>query len=183
MRSKKLQNEPKNLTWQHAQEEELECWIGMKKKLETDAYLEIKSQYWVDFLAKVGVAVEDLRNKSVLEIGNGPSGLFLLAKENSQFVLCDPLNAQYKENFPWLFGDNLLITTKAEDLDLGHQFLSVFAINSIDHCDDIDDFLAAVSRHLSPQGTFYLSVNTHCYKLVQQIWRQYQSYIEPHHPY
>lgn len=183
MTNEALNNKSQNPVWQYAQEEELKCWIGMKKKLETHAYLKIKSQYWLDFLEKLGITAEDLRNQSVLEIGNGPSGLFLLAKENKQFFLCDPLNAKYKENFPWLFGCNVMISSRAECLNLGQKFQSIFAINSIDHCDNINEFLVAVSKHLDPNGKFYLGVNTHNYKLIQLIWERFQAYIEPHHPY
>jgi SAM-dependent methyltransferase len=170
-------------TWLHAQDEEMACWLGVKHKLSSDKYMAVKRAYWEKLLAKVGLTSDHLRSGDVLEIGNGPSGLFMLAPDNAEYVCVDPLNDFYRAEFPWVFGMQQVSSTKLEDFTHSATFRDIFAINCIDHCDDIEAFVASLNRLLADDGTVYLAVNTHNYKFIEFIWRNFQSIIEPHHPY
>ncbi|MEX1237515.1 MAG: class I SAM-dependent methyltransferase [Pseudomonadales bacterium] len=170
-------------TWMHAQDEEMACWLGVKHKLSSDQYLSIKCAYWEKMLGKIGLTGEHLQSGDILEIGNGPSGLFMLAPDNPQYVCVDPLNDFYQEKFPWVFNAQQVSSTKLEDFRHTTTFRDIFAINCIDHCDDIEAFVASLYELLADDGTVYLAVNTHNYRFIEFIWRNFQSVIEPHHPY
>jgi len=169
--------------WDHAQQEEMECWLGITRKLEKVEYISLKQQYWKNLLKSIGLSENELQEEKILEVGNGPSGIFILAPTNRKYVCVDPLNSFYKKNFPWMFNDQEVISLKTEDLKLENKFNQIFAINCIDHCDDIDEFLITLRNLLNKEGVCYLAVNTHNYKLISKVWKKWQHIIEPHHPY
>jgi hypothetical protein len=169
--------------WKHAQNEEMSCWLGVRHKLSNERYLDIKKKYWLKMLSRLGQNKSDLEVGYVLEIGNGPSGLFLLANDNDNYHCVDPLNNFYTREFPWVFGRQKIFSVKAEKFSHHFPYKRIYAIKCIDHCDNIDAFLISLNSSLDENGLLYLAVNTHNYKFIKLIWRKFQPLIEPHHPY
>lgn len=169
--------------WTHAQAEELECWREVRHKLDDPGYLRAKTDYWRRILAKANVTEDVVANSDVLEVGAGPSGLFLLFRDCTRFVALDPLIDQYRGLVPHNFGRQRTEALKLEDYHPPHGFDIVFAINCIDHCDDIDQFLARLRETCTPDGRLYLAVNCHERRWTEAVWTAMQPILEPQHPY
>lgn len=172
-------------SWHHAQHEEQECWSGVRHKLLSPDYIELKCAYWRKILAKCGVSEAELQNSPVLEVGCGPSGVFLLFPANPHYVLVDPLLDHYRNMAPHLFGTQHCISEPLEDLGsaLNGGFQTVIAINCIDHCRDIHAFIRKLRNLCDDRATVLLAVNTHQRGWTARLWHRFQRFLEPHHPY
>lgn len=169
--------------WIHAQEEELNCWESVAHKLKTPLYIQKKKEYWERLIEKSGLNKTVLKNESVIEIGAGPSGMFMLFPEHESYTILDPLNDSYVELSSHLFGKQEIVSQKLEEFEIKKTYNSVFAINCIDHCDDIDAFLLKLSQLSDGKGYVVLAVNCHEKKWSEKIWQRFQRILEPHHPY
>lgn len=169
--------------WQQAQSEELNCWVQISHKLDSALYIERKKAYWRRILHKAGLTPEEVAAQSVIEVGAGPSGIFLLFPDKADFVTLDPLNDKYKQLAPHLYHQQTVVTSPLEAFAPGRTFEIVFAINCIDHSDDIDLFVEKLAVLCGVGGTAVLAVNCHQNKWSEWIWQRFQSILEPHHPY
>lgn len=169
--------------WQQAQSEELNCWVQISHKLDNDLYIARKKAYWQRILAKARLSPERLATKSVLEVGAGPSGIFLLFPEKADFVSLDPLNNQYTQLAPHLYHQQTVVTGPLETFATERQFDVVLAINCIDHSEAIDLFIQKLAAVCDGAGTAVLAVNCHQTRWGEWIWQHFQSILEPHHPY
>ncbi len=169
--------------WQQAQSEELNCWVQISHKLDSALYIQRKKAYWRRILSKAGLTLADVAAQSVIEVGAGPSGIFLLFPGKTDFITLDPLNDQYKRLAPHLYHQQTIITTPLEKYRPKRTFEIVFAINCIDHSDDIDLFVEKLAALCAVGGTAVLAVNCHQNKWSEWIWQRFQATLEPHHPY
>lgn len=169
--------------WQQAQSEELNCWVQISHKLDSDLYIARKKAYWQRILAKAGLSPASLATKSVIEVGAGPSGIFLLFPEKADFVSLDPLNDQYTQLAPHLYHQQTVIAGPLETFPADRQFDVVLAINCIDHSEDIDLFIQKLAALCAEGGTAVLAVNCHQNRWSEWIWQRFQTILEPHHPY
>ncbi len=169
--------------WQQAQSEELNCWVQISHKLHSELYIERKKAYWRRILHKAGLSAESLTDQSIIEVGAGPSGIFLLFPNKSDFVTLDPLNDAYRRLAPHLFHQQMTIAAPLESFVSEQTFDTVFAINCIDHSDDIELFVAKLALLCGARGTAVLAVNCHQHYWSEWIWQRFQAILEPHHPY
>lgn len=176
-------NQLQTTKWVHAQEEELACWTTIGPKLRSEAYCQKKREYWRRILAKIGLN-EELAASKVLEVGCGPSGLFIVLPDDADITLLDPLLDQYKEVAPHLLdGRHRMVSQPLEKAKIDGQYEIIFAINCIDHCEDIELFLGKLKQACAKSGRVFLAVNTHLRRWTEQVWQRAQPLIEPHHPY
>ena len=115
--------------WLHAQAEELACWQGIDHKLKSKDYIEAKKEYWRRILGKAKLSSAELAHKTVLEVGAGPSGIFLLFDSHANYVTLDPLNAEYVKIAPHLYGVQEVVSEKFEEFKSKRNYQVVFAIN------------------------------------------------------
>lgn len=169
--------------WRHAQAEELNCWTEIRHKLQSAEYIEKKKEYWRRVLRKAGLSLDKLHEKRILEVGCGPSGIFLLLEPSSNILLLDPLMNDYKRLAPDLVRSHRSVSEPLESADLCDRFDVVFAVNCIDHCSDIRLFLERLAAVTAARGTVVLAVNTHLREWTEFVWQKAQRFMEPHHPY
>ncbi len=169
--------------WKQAQSEELNCWVQISHKLNSNRYIDHKKEYWRRILHKAGVTAVSLANCSVIEVGAGPSGIFLLFPDKPDFVTLDPLNEEYERLASHLFHKQTVIASPLETFAPARRFDYVFAINCIDHSDDIEQFVARLAALCQEDGTAVLAVNCHQNRWSQWSWQRFQAILEPHHPY
>ena len=169
--------------WQQAQSDELNCWVQISHKLESTLYIDRKKAYWRRILRKAELTPKLLANQSVIEVGAGPSGIFLLFPNKADFVTLDPLNDEYRQLAPHLYHEQITITTPLEAFTPSQPFETVFAINCIDHSDDIELFIEKLAALCAEGGTAVLAVNCHQNRWSEWIWQRFQAILEPHHPY
>jgi len=168
--------------WIKAQEEELECWTSISQKIQNEKYQDKKREYWVKVLNKIGLQVSDIEKHKTIEVGAGPSGLFILAQNFTNWVLLDPLIDQYAKINTTITKFST-INSDLESVELKDQFDIIVAINCIDHCDDINQFLEKLRNTCKTDGKVILAVNTHQNDWSAFIWQKANRFIEPHHPY
>ncbi|HIJ70174.1 MAG TPA: methyltransferase domain-containing protein [Planctomycetes bacterium] len=116
----------------------------------------------------------------VVDIGSGPCGGVLDILDAKEKWVVEPGFAEFKKNNIWM-SKSLGLTvreTTAEDMsDIPKDYFdSVFAINSIDHGDDICCCFDNVHRILKSAGQFFLHV--HCRKPEELNLLHRQSFTE-----
>ena len=118
--------------------------------------------------------------KRVIDIGPGPCGGVLDVIDAEEKWTIEPGVEEYKKNNIWMAKsiDLTVRSTTAEDMsDVPEDYFdSVFAINSIDHGDDIRCCFNNVYKVLKNGGSFYLHV--HCRKPEQTNPLHRQSFTE-----
>ena len=169
--------------WQQAQSEELNCWVQISHKLDSPLYIERKKVYWQRILGKAGLTAESLSEQTIIEVGAGPSGIFLLFPDKADFTTLDPLNNEYVRLVPQLYAQQTVIASALETYETAQRFDIVFAINCIDHSDDITLFVEKLAALCQVGGTAVLAVNCHQQRWSEWIWQRFQAVLEPHHPY
>jgi len=162
--------------WVHAQEEELSCWESVAHKLKDSLYIQKKKEYWEQLIDKSGLNKEVLNNKSVIEIGAGPSGMFMLFPKHEAYTVLDPLNDSYLKLSSHLFGEQEIVSQKLEEFETNKTYHSVIAINCIDHCDDINAFLLKLSQLSDDKGYVVLAVNCHEKNGVKMYGKGFKEY-------
>ena len=176
-----MSNDP---IWQHAQEEETECWSGISFKLKNPKYFELKKEYWSKIIDKCGFKDQGIfENKSVLEIGCGPSGLFINFPDHPDYSLVEPLLDSYQQLAPLAFKNQKKHPIPFEDFKNEKKFNIVVCINAIDHCRNIENFIDKMYEVASTNSISIIGVNTHVYGWTARFWRKYQRLIDPMHPY
>jgi hypothetical protein len=118
--------------------------------------------------------------KKVIDIGPGPCGGVLDVLDAKEKWAIEPGFEEYKKNNLWMAKSTDLSvrnTTAEEMSDIPEDYFdSIFAINSIDHGDDIRLCFKNVHRILNNDGQFYLHV--HCRKGEQTNALHRQSFTE-----
>src|SRR5262245_33843836 len=109
--------------------------------MESKVYRENKSKYWHLIIQKAGLSLHDLARKQILEVGCGPSGIFMIFPDTSDLTLLDPLLNEYTKISPQLISGRKIIGEPLEYAKLESKYDVIIAINCLDHCDDIHLFL------------------------------------------
>jgi hypothetical protein len=152
----------KNLKWNNAQSEELLCWKHILYKLNNPLYIKLKKKYWRLILRKAGLDPENLKTKSIIEIGSGPSGIFLLFPEKRDFTIVDPLINEYLKLVPFLNNKKYnLINKTLEKINFKKTYDFIFAINCIDHTYNILKFINKLNGLCDPESIVIIAVNCH----------------------
>lgn len=174
--------------WKIAQQEELSCWLLNSEKINHPKYLEWKRQYWQKMLARLDLSTPPWPELNALEVGCGPSGIFLLLPDNAMttnFTILDPLLKNYRQAFPSYFNRCPEVSVPLESWsEVGtDEYDLIFAINCIDHTLDIQTFLEKLHKLVKLNGRVILAVNTHKRSWTEKVWQRFQRFLEPHHPY
>jgi len=178
----------KTKEWIVAQEEEKDCWKSLKEKLLSDHYYQEKSNYWKKLIARINKTPSDFLIDKTLEVGCGPTGIFLLynnKEEKTNYHLLDPLIESYKDLVPDYFKGFQAYECPIENLDHSkiNSYKYILAINCIDHCFDLDSFCESINKVSNDETDIYIAVNTHKRSSTAKFWRTFQKVLEPLHPY
>jgi len=144
-------------------------------------------------LERNNLNLEDLNNKTILDIGSGPGGVakgiheLLISGEisNTKVIALDPLMDFYKNEIGILKEDeNLkLLTNKGESIELDNSSVDIIiSTNVLDHCEDPKNLISEASRVLKPNGLFYPSVHlVYGYLKIVSPLIKYFDTNHPHH--
>ncbi len=159
-------------SWQVAQAAELDCWVQNKQKISSSHYLESKKQMWQNILASLSprLSPADLKNKSVLEFGCGPAGMFTLIDKNPSYTCLDPLMNKYLRYFDFIHSSNVkFVGKKLEDFNADSKFDIILGFNALDHVDSIKQALNKLYHLAGLKTLLVISVHTHASSLWQKI--------------
>lgn len=160
--------------WKLAQWLEIRWWKRYLSKKDIASYLNWKRSYWLSFLEKIGKDFEPHPGARVLDAGCGPAGLFMVL-EHQTLTAIDPLLDQYAENIPHFDPDAYpWVDFKAQQLE--HALPSdcfdfVYCLNVINHVQHPEEVVRNINQSLKKGGMFVLSVDTHRYKWLRNVFR------------
>ena len=114
------------------------------------------------YIERLFIEVNELRGKTVLEVGSGHSAA-LSNLGISELVNVDPLmNIYIKhiEGFPDLYPDTVFLKSDAESLPFeDDRFDIIVCINALDHFNDVRKATLEIGRVLKPGGKLFLNVD------------------------
>ncbi len=171
--------------WNRAQEEEQACWKQNKEKINRADYTQSKQAYWDLVLDRIAPIVPLKPNKRILDVGCGPSGVYLSKRLSNENITClDPLMSEYLEMIPGLKkASPTWITGTIEKFKSSTVFDIIFAFNSIDHAKDSSLSLQSTRKQLKDDGYFVLSLNCHTSAPMAALFRVANPILDPPHPH
>jgi len=179
---KNMTNNPEyDENWLRAQRRELSCWLLLKDKVSNPLYLSGKKKYWNKIILKIEPFIKN--SKSVLDIGCGPSGIFLSLNDNVEKVGIDSLMDSYLKEFAFLNDLSVKwISAPFEDYVFNQKFDAIFIFNALDHMKDPDKVIDKVKHILNRNGILIISLNLHTVNLIQKIITALP-FLDPLHPH
>lgn len=158
------------LKWRIAQKLEFKWWQHYLKDKVSDEYLDWKKSYWSSLFQNYNIEFKS----SVLEIGSGPAGAFIIAKQDQQYVCVDPLTNHYQNKLSIFSKDDYSFITFEnkpwETYENASEFETVFAFNALNHFQNLELSINKIKRNLSDTGVFILSVDVHKSKIAKMIF-------------
>lgn len=162
------------LRWRIAQWVELRWWkryLGDKNKSD---YLAWKMAYWQNLLQDVLGKQHLPADKSVIDLGCGPSGIYMAFAEND-VVAVDPLIEKYERDLSLFsrtdYPNVVFKTSSIEDYTDEKKYDYVFCLNAINHVADIHLAYQKMSNLLAENGQLVFSVDAHNYSLFKRLFR------------
>jgi 2-polyprenyl-3-methyl-5-hydroxy-6-metoxy-1,4-benzoquinol methylase len=172
--------------WQVAQAAERKWWQNYLKNKDVPTYLDWKKKYWIDLLKTCEINLADLQNKSVLDAGCGPAGIFIALKD-SIVTAFDPLLDAYKEDLPVFntvkYPHATFITSSIESFTRNQKFDYIFCMNAINHVADIAKSYEILCSMLQPNGIIVVSIDAHNYNFFKTIFKAIPGDILHPHQY
>lgn len=158
------------MKWRLAQWCELRWWKKYLQKKDPSQYREWKKEYWRDLLQFLNI---DLKNKEILDLACGPSGIFIL-EELNYVTAIDPLLDEYqklgffkKNTYP----STQFHTSTFEDFNFTQKFDVVFALNALNHFKSLDHIPIKLANTMQENGLLFLSVDLHRWAFLKWIFR------------
>jgi 2-polyprenyl-6-hydroxyphenyl methylase/3-demethylubiquinone-9 3-methyltransferase len=162
----------KTLRWKLAQWLEIRWWRHYLSDKSPANYLQQKAEYWQRVLDVLGIACT--KNQTVLDVGCGPAGIFLILKEQSVDAV-DPLLDQYRASiphfeparFPWVN----FHSAPLENFQLQRSYKYVFCLNAINHVDDWQKGLDQLTLATQNDGQLILGIDVHNHKWLKFVFQ------------
>lgn len=162
------------LRWKIAQWFELLWWkryLGNKNK---QVYLDWKLTYWQNLLIDV-IGSKDLpTDKSIIDLGCGPSGVYI-AFPKHKVVAVDPLLEKYENDLSMFkrtdYPNVDFKNSSIEAYTDGKKYDYVFCLNAINHVVDIHLAYQKMSGLLAENGQLIFSIDAHNYSLFKMLFR------------
>jgi 2-polyprenyl-6-hydroxyphenyl methylase/3-demethylubiquinone-9 3-methyltransferase len=163
----------KSVKWKIAQQLEYKWWSRYLEYKNPEAYLKWKLGYWQDLLKSVEAFIPLPEQKTVLDAGCGPAGIFM-ALGNNAVTAIDPLLNKYKEfihfdetKYPFVAFQQCTI----EELDEKDKFDYIFCINAINHVNDLSLSYDKLVDALKPGGYLVISTDAHRSSFLKKIFQ------------
>ncbi len=179
------------LRWKIAQWFELQWWKGyLRDKNKTD-YVNWKRGYWNDILENVPPKAGITTNKTIIDFGCGPAGIFIALPKNN-IVAVDPLIDDYEKQTSFFnksdYPKVTFIKSTIEEFDptvlrgagfpvsgvrgCGEQtFDYVFCMNVINHVQNIKKGFEKLKEVCADEATIIISIDAHNFSLFKYMFR------------
>jgi 2-polyprenyl-6-hydroxyphenyl methylase/3-demethylubiquinone-9 3-methyltransferase len=164
-----------SLKWKLAQQLEYRWWRHYLRQRDKSKYLEWKKDYWLRLLSSISTHIEFPKNKTILDAGCGPAGIFMALDGNYVDAL-DPLLDKYrslkhftKNDYPW----TTFITDSIESLDETGKYDLIFCLNAINHVNDIQLCYDKLYAALKKNGYLVISTDAHRFRLLKRIFQAF----------
>lgn len=172
------------LRWKIAQAFEIRWWQNYLNDKPKADYLDWKKAYWLEFLERIGVHPK--KGSSVLDMGCGPAGIFMVLEEQKVTAL-DPLIEAYGRRLTHFdihdYKHVHFHPIAFEQFEPEQLFDYVFCLNAINHVSDIQACMDKLVAATKPDGTLVLSIDAHNYELLKNVFRMVPGDILHPHQY
>ena len=149
-------------------------------------WVRVRRQSWANLLDSLKNEIAFDNSTRVLDIGGGPTSIFLALKEGEKYVI-DPLSECLFELNPFMkeveeYKDVNFIASPIEEVTLDKQFDLIFAINAIDHFVELKATIDKIDELLAPSGTLVVIVDCYADPAVRNVIRFFDADLpHPHH--
>ncbi len=125
-------------------------------------------------------------NNTLIDMGCGPSGLYLPFPDNN-LTAVDPLLDDYEQNLSIFsqkkYPNVTFIKAAIEDFETKEQFDYVFCMNAINHVSNIKTGFLVLSKLAKTNGKIIASIDAHNYTFLKKLFRFLQCDILHPHQY
>lgn len=136
--------------------------------------MEWKKNYWKAFIKKIHRIPAIPAHCSILDLGCGPAGIFIIFPENPVCAV-DPLLNTYEKDLPHFDPKNYpgteFITSSIEDFVYPGKFDFVFCLNAINHVDKIQKGFEKIATYLHKDSVLILSIDAHNHSFLKKIFQ------------
>ena len=170
-----LKNAIQTLKWKVAQTIEIRWWQQYLSTKTKEDYLVWKKEYWKTFLAETEIQLQS--DASILDLGCGPAGIFIIFDEQKKVTALDPLLGYYEEKLPhFKRKDYPNVHFLAKPLeDFSHEKEgkadAVFCINAINHVKNLEHSFDILVGSVAPKGDLIVSIDVHNYSFFKYLFR------------
>lgn len=165
----------KKMRWAVAQFFEKKWWNNYLRNKDTEAYLQWKTNYWLNFLNEINIDLKSQQGK-IADIGCGPAGVFILAEQHIhlKWTALDPLLAEYTQSLnifsPQKYPLVHFETQSFEEYSTNTLFEIIFCLNAINHFVYLQKNLEKLFLLLSQNGSLVLSIDAHNHRVLKHFF-------------
>jgi len=139
-----------------------------------DSYLADKKKYWNRILDSIAGTVTVAPGDTVIDMGCGPSGIYMMFP-NNVVTAVDPLLNDYERDLD-VFSQSLypnvnFVTATIEDYTSNKTYDKVFCMNAINHVSDIEAGFRKLAELCAPRGKIIVTIDAHNNSLMKGIFR------------
>ena len=169
--------------WLAAQEQEKK---GIESAEDIREWLRIRRHSWGNLLDSLKGDIALDSSKRILDIGGGPTSIFLALREGEKYVV-EPNAERLLKLHPFMreveeYRDVNFISTPIEEADFDKQFDLIFIINVLDHVGTLKLVVDKIDELLAPSGMLIVVVDCYADRAVRRIISFFDVDLpHPHH--
>src|SRR5665648_170477 len=176
-------NKQKNTRWRIAQSFEQS---GLENKDNITEWLIVRRLTWQSLLDLLDGDIPFDNSKRILDIGCGPTSIFLSLRTGQKYALDPNIEYLFKLH-PFMrdveeYKDVTFLSSSIEKISYEKQFDTVFMINMLDHVNNLESIRDKIYEILKPGGSLVIVVDCYPDILVREIIRRFDVDLpHPHH--
>ena len=176
-------NKVSRVRWLAAQEQEKK---GIGSGEDMKEWLRVRRHTWASLLDVLKDEVAFSDKTTVLDIGNGPTSIFLALREGEKYAV-DPNLERLFELHPFMkeveeYRDVNFVSKLIEEATFEKQVDLIFMINVLDHVGELKPFADKVDELLAHSGTIVIIVDCYADRVVRNIMSFFDVDLpHPHH--
>ena len=168
--------------WLAAQELELKAL----ERANVRELIHLRRHTWTRLLDSLKGEITFDNSKRILEVGGGPTSIFLAIKEGEKYVV-DPLCEQLFHLHPFVrevaeYKDVNFVARPIGEATFDKQFDLIFMINVLDHVDELKSVANKIDELLAPSGKLIVAVSCYTDPAVRDVVNFFDADLpHPHH--
>lgn len=168
--------------WLAAQEQEQKAL----ERADVRELIRIRRHTWAILLDSLKDVIEVESSKRILEVGGGPTSIFLALRAGEKYVV-DPLSEQLFRLHPFVreveeYKDVNFIARPISEATFDRPFDLIFMINVLDHVDELNSVAKKIDELLTPSGKLIVTVSCYSDPMVKNLVNFFDVDLpHPHH--
>ncbi len=172
--------------WKSAQFIERRWWQRYLKNRNVKDYLNWKTNFWQNLLAKCHHYFNIPTNANILDAGCGPAGIFI-ALPSHRVTAFDPLIDKYEKDLAHFkksdYPTVIFFKAGLEDFQIDQPFDIIFCMNAINHVFDIAHSFDQLVRMGKSGSHLVVTIDAHNHTLIKKLFQAIPGDILHPHQY